>query len=113
MWPQMQVSVPSRRRVALVVAHQSGTQSLLELATEMNWIDDGVHSRCSVLRRERAPVSLSLMPSSTITPDWEEVEKIETDDASTRDPFVVEMQSRQPTQRAALLLFCSPQQRSP
>jgi hypothetical protein len=34
---------PLGRRAAQVVAHEPGSQPLLEIATEMNWIDDRVH----------------------------------------------------------------------
>lgn len=36
-------SRPLRRRAAQVVAHEFGSRPLLEIATEMNWINDRVH----------------------------------------------------------------------
>jgi hypothetical protein len=58
---------PLRRRAAHVVACESGSQTLLEIATEMNWIDDRIHIATPVLRREREHVSQSLTPYSTIS----------------------------------------------
>jgi hypothetical protein len=53
---------PLRRRAAQLVAHESGSQTMLEIAPEMNWIDNRVHIDAPVSRREHDHVSPSLMP---------------------------------------------------
>jgi hypothetical protein len=53
---------PLGRRAAQLVAEESGSQTMLEIATEMNWIDNRVHIDTPVLRRERDHVSQSLTP---------------------------------------------------
>ena len=42
-----------RRRAARLVAHHPGCPTLLEIAAEMNRIDDGVHIAVPFCRRER------------------------------------------------------------
>ncbi len=56
-----------RRGAAWLVADHPGSPALLEIATEMNRIDDGVHIAAPVLRRERDDVSQPLTPFFTIS----------------------------------------------
>ena len=117
---------PLRRRAAQIVAHESGGQALLEIATEMNWIDDRVHIAAPDLRREREHVSQSLTPTSTISDDvyivgaapggqldciWPRAGGgIRNRSSPIPDPWAVEKQYRQ---NGASLSFDSAQQQSP